>query len=140
MSILERPALAQVGRSVPRRDANEKLRGAAQARYFSNPPIDRQAERVDRPVEGAHVGIERLANTEQLFVLLPQFGTTSRGLKLKRAPQLFNDLSFACFGAVRFEAEIRETPLAESPVHDLQGCHLRADEEDLLPAPEGISD
>src|SRR5438132_3132784 len=30
MNILERPPLAQVGRSVPRRDAHEKLRGAAQ--------------------------------------------------------------------------------------------------------------
>jgi len=30
MSILERPSLAQVGRSVPRRDAHEKLSGAAQ--------------------------------------------------------------------------------------------------------------
>src|SRR5438094_2449283 len=30
MSILERPPLRQVGRSVPRRDAHEKLRGAAQ--------------------------------------------------------------------------------------------------------------
>src|SRR3989475_793671 len=30
MSILERPPLAHVGRSVPRRDAHEKLRGAAQ--------------------------------------------------------------------------------------------------------------
>jgi CO/xanthine dehydrogenase Mo-binding subunit len=30
MSILERPPLQQVGRSVPRRDAHEKLTGAAQ--------------------------------------------------------------------------------------------------------------
>ncbi len=30
MSVLERPPLAQIGRSVPRRDAHEKLRGAAQ--------------------------------------------------------------------------------------------------------------